>query len=451
MAPAGRRQAGLAVPGKPVRLVVGARLDRAAAAYGPLQATVQVTDAAGVSYALPAGLLPADGRLHQLVTHIPGQRALYPLQLTGISFGYTLPAKPAPTTVLRITGLTAAPTASGPLPALFASGQALARWISPMTAPGLGEAVSISGDRGAPRAGPQSAPVVVPEHGAALLRFGAGFGLASPVPGATSPIQGTLTLAERPAAEPIAAVATRAYLAASGASAGDTVTLTYGPVTVRARITAVVDAFPTVTGATGGLIVDLPALQSVLTSKSAAVLPVSQWWLRAPGPPRGLPAGTAVTYRRRIAAALLSDPLSGLPQQALPAIALAAAVIAGVGYSVSVTAVVRERRAQNALLAALGVSRASRAGTLCLEQLMLSVPAAVAGIALGAGLARLIVAAVTLTGDATVPVPPVLLEVPWAPVTALAAAVAAVPVLAAALTIGRSPDPAAELRAAEAV
>ena len=41
-----------------------------------------------------------------------------------------------------------------------------------------------------------------------------------------------------------------------------------------------------------------------------------------------------------------------------------------------VTASVRERRAQRALLAALGVSQAAQARLLCLEQLMLSVPAA---------------------------------------------------------------------------
>jgi ABC-type antimicrobial peptide transport system permease subunit len=151
-----------------------------------------------------------------------------------------------------------------------------------------------------------------------------------------------------------------------------------------------------------------------------------------------------------LTARLLADPLSGLPQQALPAIALAAVVIAGIGFSVSVTAGVTERRAQSALLAALGVSRAARAGQLCLEQLMLSVPAAAAGVLLGGGLARLLVRAVTLTSNATVPIPPVLIETPWVTAVALAAAVAAVPVLAAALTITRRPDPAAELRAAEA-
>jgi ABC-type antimicrobial peptide transport system permease subunit len=118
---------------------------------------------------------------------------------------------------------------------------------------------------------------------------------------------------------------------------------------------------------------------------------------------------------------------------------------------VSVAAGVRERRAQRALLAALGVSRAAQARQLCLEQLMLSMPAAGAGLLLGAGLAQLLIQAVTLTATATAPVPTVLIEIPWTLAAGLAVAVATIPVLAAALTIARRPDPAAQLRAAESV
>jgi hypothetical protein len=78
-------------------------------------------------------------------------------------------------------------------------------------------------------------------------------------------------------------------------------------------------------------------------------------------------------------------------------------------------------------------------------------PAAGAGLLLGAGLAQLLVRAVTLTATATAPVPTVLIEIPWAAAAGLAVAVAVIPVLAAALTIARRPDPAAQLRAAESV
>ena len=65
-------------------------------------------------------------------------------------------------------------------------------------------------------------------------------------------------------------------------------------------------------------------------------------------------------------------------------------------------------------------------------------------------LAELLVPAITLTTSATTPVPPVLIQFAWAQTLALALALAALAVLAASLTIARRPDPAAELRAAEA-
>ncbi|HEY4852021.1 MAG TPA: FtsX-like permease family protein, partial [Streptosporangiaceae bacterium] len=99
--------------------------------------------------------------------------------------------------------------------------------------------------------------------------------------------------------------------------------------------------------------------------------------------------------------------------------------------------------------AALGVSRAARTGQLCLEQLMLSVPGAAAGALIGAGLARLLVPAVTLTTGAAAPFPPVRVVIPVGWTVLLALAVAAVPVLAAAAAAAYRPDPAAQLRAGE--
>ena len=152
-----------------------------------------------------------------------------------------------------------------------------------------------------------------------------------------------------------------------------------------------------------------------------------------------------------MAAALRNNPLSAAPQQGVLAIAVAAALLAALGFSVSVAASMRERRTQSALLAALGVSRAAQAGQLCLEQLLLSVPAAAVGLLLGAGIAHLLIPAVTLTASAAAPIPPAVVNLPLGWAVGLAVAVTAVPVLAAAATVLRRPDPAAQLRAAEAV
>jgi hypothetical protein len=251
-------------------------------------------------------------------------------------------------------------------------------------------------------------------------------------------------------------LATQDFLSTSNTSVGSTVQTGIDGVTVSVKIVAAVRNFPTVTGSGGALIVDLGTLQAFLSRGSLDPAPVTQWWLAttasAPVLPRltgRLPPGSAVTSRGGIESGLLTDPLSTVPQQGLLAVAIAAAVLAITGFCVSIAAGVRQRRAENALLAALGVAPRAAAGQLCLEKLMLSVPSALAGLVLGVVLAELLVPAITLTAAATRPVPPVLIQLGWSQTLPLALAVAVLPVLAAAVTIARRPDAAAELRAAE--
>ena len=149
------------------------------------------------------------------------------------------------------------------------------------------------------------------------------------------------------------------------------------------------------------------------------------------------------------AAQLLGDPLPNVPQVSLLVIVAAAGLLACVGFVVSVLAAIRERRLQHALLAALGVGRAARAGQLSLEQLMLSVPGAAAGAVIGAALAYLLVPAVTLTAGGAAPFPPVRVVIPLGWTALLALGIAAVPVVTAAVAGAYRPDPAAGLRAGE--
>lgn len=81
---------------------------------------------------------------------------------------------------------------------------------------------------------------------------------------------------------------------------------------------------------------------------------------------------------------------------------------------------------------------------------MLGVPASVIGLAAGTLLAYLLVPALTLSAKAGAPVPAVLVSFPVGWIALLAVAVPGIPVIAAALSAVRQPDPAAELRAAEA-
>jgi ABC-type antimicrobial peptide transport system permease subunit len=165
-------------------------------------------------------------------------------------------------------------------------------------------------------------------------------------------------------------------------------------------------------------------------------------------------AGGAGALLEAPAAALTNglehDPVSVAPIKAALAVAAAAALLAVVGFCVSVAASARERRGQRALLSALGVHGGAQAGLFCLEEIMISGPAALVGLILGIGIAHLLIPAITLTATAGLPVPPVLVRIPAMWVALIVVAVPAIPVLAAAVATLRQPDPAAELRAAEA-
>ena len=434
--------------------------------------TLTVTDADGGAYQLDAGTLPADGRNHTLTASLAGGAA-YPLRLISLTVGYTLPGRsPRRPAILTVTSLSDGPGTT-PVP-----GSALRALAPAATSPeltGTTQTTGTAGPTGFP--GPSGPPAISSSavRGTTLVvTFDSGYGLGfngfhgrPPVPIPPTPLAGQLTLAPRSAVTALPGLATRAFLAASDARVGSVVQATIGGTVIGVRIVAAATAFPAVPavpGAGGALVVDLGALQGVLAGDLLPPAQVTQWWLAtgsaspggsgASGAPPGLaaalPPGSVVTTTAAAAAGLLGNPLSAVPQQALLAIAVAAAVLAVTGFLVSIVADVRQRRAESALLAALGVPPRAAAGQLCLERLMLSLPAAAAGLALGAVLAELLVPAVTLTSSGAAPVPSVLIEIGWSRALLLAFAVAVLPVLAAAAAVARRPDAAAGLRAAEA-
>jgi FtsX-like permease family len=452
---------GVAIPGRPARLEITASLTpgSGAARPGPAAVTVTVQDTDGVAYLLSAGTLPADGRVHTLAAGLSATRqAAYPLRLLGLSATYELPPyhrfpqQTGPPSQLVIGGLTAAPAAHGPV----TEGRALASWAAAASSATLnGAAVPSTAALAVTNGSP---PVLTSWRSAGSsqrLSFSPGYTPSTAVLRAAkipdAGFTGTLTVTARAPGAAIPGIATDAFLHAAHARVGTVLAASASGIGVPVRVVAAIRSFPAVTGGGGALIVDQARLQQILASRQAAPLPVTEWWLATgrSSPPPAL-RGATVTSRAALAAALLGNSLAAPPRQAALAVGLAAALLAVIGFSISVAASVRGRRAESAVLSALGVARSAQAGQLCLEQLMLSVPAAAAGTLVGAGLAWLVVPAVTLTASAARPQPPVLVEIPVGWAALLAAAVAALPVLAAAASILRRPDPAAELRAAEA-
>src|SRR5215472_5807817 len=443
-------QVGMALPGRPARVAIGIR----ATGSARFSATATVQDASGATYSLPAGTLVPDGKQHELTVSLKG--AHYPVRLTGISLTYAWPqysAASATPAVVSVTSLADSSTSTGGFAAPFATGPALAHWVWTTSAPDLSflQRLGVSKGARAPVAlrkakvtstglhltfnqgnGPNLTAKFIEKYG--LTGMKAGLMLAAPVP-----------------AGPIPAIASKQFLADNSLRVGSVVSDPIGAGTVLLRIVAAVRQFPTVRGA-GAIVVDQAAVQDALAAQGAAPLAVSQWWLHTAGGavPPGLPAGAGVTSTTGAADALRRMPLSVAPVEAAVAISAAAALLAAFGFCISVAASARSRRSQRALLSALGVPSSAQARLFCLEEFMLSVPAALVGIGVGVALAHVLIPALTLAANAGTPIPPVVVAVPLGWVLGLALVVSGAPVVAAAFSAVREPDPAAELRAAEA-
>jgi ABC-type antimicrobial peptide transport system permease subunit len=469
-----RGLSGLTLPGQPDRLKVrlalgsaiglGARLAAGLRAeLGKVMVAAWVSDASGGTYQISAaGSMHADGRAHSLVFTLSGPgEASYPLRLLGFQATYTLPpfdpANPtlAPVLHFNLDSLAVSDTTSGQFARPFRPGAAFRSW--------LGSALSAYVPTGPPSPfgtippSDGAAPSIVTWLAAAGIRqltFNAGHEPSAKVmlevnlgPGVAT---GQVAVSAQPPSPVVPAIATAGYLAANKLSLGAVTTASVDGFPVKVRLVASVARFPTVFGSNRALIADLAEVNDVLVANQMSPLPVTRWWLRtARGRVPRLPAGfgLSVVDRVRRKAALLTNSLLTAPRQAMLAIGVVAVLLGALGFSISVAASLRSRRTQSAVFAALGVGKNAQAGQLCLEQCALSIPAAAAGLLAGIGLARLMVPAITLTVGAAAPVPFALVVLPLGLAVALAVATAALPVAAAALSILRRPDPAAQLRA----
>jgi hypothetical protein len=460
-----RHPAGLVLPGRPARIELAASLSDpsgGAAALGPVSATLTVQDSDGVSYAIQTTASPADGRPHELVAGLGAAGAAYPLRLIGIAISYAMPAYPITAfatqadqqAVLQLDDISVSQRDTGPFSGPFATGQTIAAWRAQTADPGLASA--LSGTSGLTYGSAKSAlEVQAAAGGTERVTFSPGHGplLPNPPPGTSAtpqPGQSEVELNIPPSRQAVPVIATTGYVATNGLHPGSIFAVTIEGQQVSCQLVATVKAFP----GGGALVADQAAVQDALVNLGVGgSLPVTEWWLATAtgAAPAGLPAGWTVTDADAVASRLESDPLSAAPVHAAAAVALAVAVLAALGFCVSVAASARERRSQHALLGALGVPAAAQARLFCVEEALISIPAAAVGLVIGVVLARVMVPALTVTATGAVPVPPVLLALPLGLVLPLAALLAIVPVTAAAVTALRQPDPAAELRAAEAM
>ncbi|MFF3729788.1 FtsX-like permease family protein [Streptomyces sp. NPDC002476] len=439
--------AGARVPAGATRLTLTATL--AGSARGTKSAatvTQTLEDEHGVPYPLPSGELPADGRPHTLSVELPRNHG--PLTLTGVELVLPVPSLRAEQQTLTLDALTAT-TAAGtarrvPLPA---------SWTAVSGTQGLGSPGSDTAPA-RPRVRPAAHPTVV---------YGTGY-----IPSYQPWLRPSLTLrmqVTQPRTTAVAALATDRFLASAGARPGQTVDIAFDGQNVPVRIVRALRQLPTTRGGEqeddgGAVLLDLRAVNRVLQTRYGAAVTPTEWWLRPDSPSDSAGIATAlrarpdldpgqIVVRDEIAAELRDDPFGAGPEAAFTAAAGAAAVLAALGFAVSAAGALRERNAEFAILRALGAPRRRLARAVAAEQGVLIALALAVGTGLGIALTRAVLPLIVLTGEATRPVPDLLVELPPLRVAALLTAVAAVPVVVVALLAVRQADPVRALREGE--
>ena len=439
---------GIPVPGRPRYLDFDVSDSDVAGAAAQDTLLVTLTDRFGMPYEFTALPIDADGRTHTLRLDLddaagaPLGAPAYPLTISQLAFNYNIPPQPTSQQALAVLGVHA----------IRADGTALA------LPPGLAWQAEVS-DSAPPGNAALSSAFVGPETRGGIASVtvrttDASIGIVA---------QGTVELAPSGGAglpPSLPAVVTTGFLQQTGATVGQTVSLASGMPSLR--ITAAVPELPGSTAADGGVaLVDLSAYEHWLTAQQLPAQPPTDWWLSvSPDTPQtqarvaaALRARTddpTVQVRDEVLAGLRDDPLSAGPQTALLALAIVAALLAAVGFTVSAVGAVRRRADESALLFAIGATRRELARSTAVE---LGVPvllSLVVGLPVGVLLTRIVVPLLVLTSTGTRPVPPVLVQLPLPQLGLLVAAVAAVPLLVAGLA-GRLGGPAttATLRSQE--
>ncbi|KOV87722.1 peptide ABC transporter permease [Streptomyces sp. NRRL WC-3618] len=429
---------GVGIPKGTARLTLTAALHSTAPGPGA-DVTLTVRDSHGTSYEIPSGHLAADGRPHPLTPDLNGAQG--PLALTGLTLSMSQPTGRAHKHRLVLETLTAT-AGDGDVRKLTLP----TRWATSAESDSAAFAPDDSARPTRPRI-TSTAPVT--------MTYGTGY-LPPDVPPGATPLEVRLKVAQPPAPE-VVAVATRRFLTASGAREGERVEVPFDGRSVPVRLVRTASALPTTetTAQDGGaLMVDLRAVDRVLQARYGSGLAPTEWWLRTTAPAATAAAVRAlpdvdpeqVVVRDEIAAELRDDPFGAAPEAALVAAAGVTVLFASLGFAVSAVGAIRVRDDEFAVLRALGTPRRRLARLVAVEHGVLVALALLVGTALGAVLTHALVPLVVLTGQATRPLPPVLVELPLPRLAALLAALAAGPALVTAALVLRRAKPVTTLR-----
>jgi hypothetical protein len=217
-------------------------------------------------------------------------------------------------------------------------------------------------------------------------------------------------------------VASPLFLEQTGVAVGDTVEIEWFFNGVVGRVVAVVDSFPTIDPSAPWLVVDTQMLGQLRYLLRLSPAPDVEWWLMAePGAEAAVVEGIRgsglaveqIVDRVALARSLERDPIALGMVGALALGSVAAAALAVIAFIVTAVVAAREQLDEYALLRALGTSRRQVLGWLTFDHAFLLAAGLLAGGAIGALIAVLVVPYATLNQAGVPVVPPPVLVVPW--------------------------------------
>ncbi|TDD11739.1 ABC transporter permease [Nonomuraea deserti] len=254
-----------------------------------------------------------------------------------------------------------------------------------------------------------------------------------PVAGAVAHPRGVIAFGPPREPGPLPVVLTSGLAATLKLDVGQGGTVRLAGRVVRVEVVGIVASMPTSAPDQQAVLADWETLQAYELAAAQPSRPATEWWLAAAdtAPAREILRRnpqwdvTAVD-RRELAAELRDDPLAGALQGALTLGFAAALGFAVLGFLVNAVVAARERRAEFAVLRALGTGSRQVLGMLATEQAFVIGLSLAAGTALAVVVGNLVVPRVVLTGQASAVTPGVLFHIPWAAVAAMLALVTAV-------------------------
>jgi FtsX-like permease family len=337
-----------------------------------------------------------------------GARLSGPVQLVSVGLDLWLPDSTLASGVVSVVGVSTAGAPDGP-------------WTELSTAQGgsWSAAEEVAGSRGSAGAYAPAPDLSLGFAGPGPQGAIIGFGTTD-----TAPLAARITFLPSSlasASRPVPVIANPAFLSATASAPGDTVTTTIEGVVRQVTIVGVVGSFPTTDPGRPLLIFDEPTLGLLRLRGAGSVRSPDEWWLAAPGGAaamatvlRGPPFDdvdvvTAVDRAR----SLTTDPVALGAIGALSLGFVATGLFAILGLAVSSAISARQRRTEFALMRALGLSGRQLQAWLWLENGSLVLVSLVAGTALGLFIGWLVLPFVSVTQQATAPIPAVVVEVPW--------------------------------------